>query len=104
MTGKYGTISNEQLEKFKTKMHSKIHWLLIYKEKGGCGNYENYFVNTMKYFNSLNTVLGNSVEVLDVLVVLQKAFDEVQKEEFDFQAFRKSILEAHSIIEKMRGD
>ena len=104
MTGKYGTISNEQLEKFKTKMHSKIHWLLIYKEKGGCDNYENYFVNTMKYFNSLNTVLGNSVEVLDVLVVLQKAFDEVQKEEFDFQAFRKSILEAHSIIEKMRGD
>ena len=104
MTGKYGTISDEQFEKFKKKLHSKVHWLLIYKEKGGCDSYENYFTETMKYFNSLNAVLGDSVEVLDILVVLQAAFDEVQKKDFDFSVFRKKILEAHSIIEKMRGD
>lgn len=104
MVGKYGTISNEQFEDFKIKMHSKVHWLLIYKERGGCGSYEDYFTDTMKYFNSLNTVLGNNSSILDILVVLQRAFDETQKKDFDFKAFRKNILEAHNIITKMRGD
>ena len=101
MTGRYGTFSDEQLEKFKQKLHSKVHWLLIYKEKGGCDDYEQYFVDTIKYFNGLNTVLGDNADVMDVLVVLQMALDEVHKQDFDFKTFRKDILEAHNIIKKI---
>ena len=101
MTGRYGTFSDEQFEQLKKKLHSKIHWLLLYKEKGGCNDYEKYFVNTIKYFNSLNTVLGDNVEIMDILIVLQMALDEVRKQDFDFMAFRKDIFEAHNIIDRL---
>jgi hypothetical protein len=101
ITGKYGTFSDEQFEQFKKKLHSKVHWLLLYKEKGNCDFYEKYFTDTMKYFNSLNTVLANNEKVIDVLVVLQIAFDEVHKKDFDFKAFKKEIFEAHNIIDRM---
>ena len=100
MTGKYGAFSDEQFTKFKTRLHSKVHWLLVYKENGECNNYDEYFEDTMKYFNGLNTVLGDNAEIIDILVVLQMAFDETKKDNFDFKAFRKDILEVHNIISK----
>jgi hypothetical protein len=101
MTGKYGKFNDEQFKKFKKKLHSKVHWLLLYKEKNNCEFYEKYFIDVMKYFNSLNTVLGDNANILDILVVLQVAFDEVHKEKFDFTAFRRSIFEAHNIIDRL---
>ena len=101
MTGKYGTFNDEQLKKFKKKLHSKVHWLLLYKEKDNCEFYDKYFTDVMKYFNSLNTVLGDNANVLDILVILQIAFDEVHKKDFSFEAFRKNIFEAHNIIDRL---
>lgn len=101
MVGKYGTFSNEQLKQFKKKLHSKVHWLLIYKENDKCNFYDKYFTSVMKYFNSLNTVLGDNANILDILVVLQMAYEEVQKEDFDFGAFKKYIFEAHNIIDRL---
>jgi len=101
MTGRYGTFSDEQFEAFKKRLHSKVHWLLLYKEKGKCDFYDKYFTGVMRYFNSLNTVLGDSADVLDLLVVLQSAFDESHKKDFDFKAFKNDIFEAHNIISRM---
>lgn len=105
MTGKYGDFTDEQIKKLGKQLHSKVHWLLVYKESGKCNFYDNYFVDTMKYFNSLYTVLGDNPAVMEVLVTLQTAYDEVKSENFDFPTFRKYILEAHNIIaNKIVGD
>ena len=100
MTGKYGDFTDEQIKQFAKQLHSKVHWLLVYKESGKCSFYDNYFKDTMKYFNSLYTVLGDNPAVMDILVVLQTAYDEVKSKDFEFSTFRKYILEAHNIIDK----
>lgn len=101
MTGKYGNFTEEQFTEFKKKLHSKIHWLIIYKEFDDCDFFNEYFISTMKYINGLNDVLDNNPIIVDLLVTLQVAYNESIKKDFNFKIYRKYILSAHNIVDRL---
>lgn len=101
INGIYGTFSDEQITKYKKKLHSKIHWLLIYKEADDYEYFNNYFINLMREINSLGSVFNNQEEVIELLVTLQSAFEESLKKDCNFKLYRKLILDAHSLVDKM---
>ena len=104
MKSKYGTFTDDQFLEFKKKLHSKIHWLLVYKENDSY-NYDfriNYFNNVLQYVGGLNEIIEDNALIIDLLVTLRLALDEeLKKDRCDFKIFRKNILEAHSIIDRL---
>ena len=99
---KYAEFTEKQFAEYKTKLHSKVHWLLVYKEE----NYAedvllNYFNSVMSYIGSLNEVFEYNPLVIDLLVTLQVSLDELSKQDFCFKFYRKNILEAHNIIDRL---
>ena len=98
----YGNFTDEQFAEYKTKLHSKIHWLLVYKEENyGLDVLLNYFDTVMCYIGSLNEMFKCNPLIIDLLATLQVSLDELKKQNFSFKIYRKNILEAHSIIDRL---
>ena len=55
----------------------------------------------MQFIGGLNEILEHNALIIDLLVTLQVAFDESKKEDCDFKMFRKNVLEAHKIIDRL---
>ncbi len=102
----YGNFSEQQIKEYKIKMHKEMFWLLLYKDPETKDqfkntNYEKYFIGLMKKLDGLNTLLLCPVEIVSILSLLQAAYNETKKEEFDYQSYRKLILDAHSLVDKI---
>lgn len=102
----YGSFSDQQIKEYKIKMHKEMFWLLLYKDPKTKDqfkntNYEKYFIGLMKKLDGLNTLLFCPVEIVSISSLLQAAYNETKKEEFDYQSYRKLILDAHSLVDKI---
>ncbi len=102
----YGHFSEKQLSEYKVKLHKELFWLLLYKDPKTKDqfkntNFEKYFINLMKKINGLNTLLFYPVEIVSILCLLQAAFNETKTEPFDYLSYRKLILDAHSLVDKL---
>lgn len=100
METKYGTITKEQFEEYKKQLHGMIHWLLVYKEK----NYEDldaYFSSVLFRISGFNSVLNYPPNILTLMATLESARLENLKEDYDHKKYRKAILDAHSIVDKI---
>lgn len=91
---KYGDFSEEQIGKYKDKLHKELFWLLLYKDPNTCGDYEEvdfdgYFANFMKRLNAFNELLFYPQEIVSIAVLCQAAYNETLKDEFNFKAYRK---------------
>lgn len=103
MNGKYGTFTDEQLKSYSKKLHSKVHWLLIYKENQTFSGFNEYCEYLLKYINSLNKIVGDNSKIVDLMVMVQMAYSEASSDEFDFKSFRRYVLDAHKIIDELWG-
>lgn len=105
---KYGEFDIAQIDEYKKKLHKKIHWLLLYKDPtvdiDNNVNFQQYFFFIMKEIAGLNSLLGYPEEIVELLIVLQTARKETYKEDFDFKLYRKFILDAHSLVNRIGGD
>lgn len=104
----YGQITDIQLEKYKKIMHKDLFWLLLYKDPKTKNQYPNvdfnkYFVGIMKKLNGLNELLYFPTQMVDMMSLLQAAYQETSSETFDYSLYRKLILDAHALIDKI-GD
>lgn len=102
----YGALSEEQFEEYKKQMHKKVHFLLQkmdskVEDKFPEVKYDQYYKNLMFKFVGLNKLLGEPKVMVDLLTTLEASYVEVQKDEFDFKTFRKLILDAHSLIDRI---
>jgi len=102
----YGTLDPEQFKKYKKKLHSKIHWLLLYKdpatkEKFASVDFGKYFESLMRELNGLNDILLNPPYMVEILSILQAAYNETLEPDFNYELYRKFILDAHSALDKM---
>lgn len=97
----YGDIDEKCLNDYKKKLHSKIHWLLIYKESDDCLYFKDYFNSLLRYINALNNVLDKNAIIMDLLVTLQMAYDESNKKDYSYKTYRKYVLDAHNIVDKL---
>ena len=96
----YGELTAEQFEKYKQKLHNKIHWLLLYKEDNN-EILDAYFTTVLTQITTLHKILNKDIEVLDLMIDLQMAYDEYLKPDCDFKLYRKLILDAHNLIDKL---
>lgn len=99
----YGYISQTQIAEHKEQLHKSVHRLLTYKEE----NYPqlNTYISTLLFkINGLNMVLKEPPEMLELLSLLQAAKNELEKKDFSFYWYRKFVLDAHSIIDKIKEE
>lgn len=104
----YGNFSDTQFEEYKVKLHKELFWLLLYKDPKTRDEYTNvnfdkYFIGLMKKLNGLNELLFEPAEMVSILSLLQAAFIETHKENFNFRSYRKLILDAHSLVDKIHS-
>lgn len=102
----YGSFDKDQFERFKTKLHKELFWLLLYKdpktkEQYQNVNFEKYFDGLMRKINGLNELLFYPTEIVSIMSLLQAAFQETREESFNYLIYRKLILDAHSLVDKI---
>lgn len=105
----YGHFDNEQFEEYKVKLHKELFWLLLYKDpktemKYTNINYDKYFSGLMKKIDGLNELLFYPVEIVSIMSLLQAAYKETKKFIFDYPTYRKLILDAHSLVDKINKE
>jgi uncharacterized iron-regulated protein len=109
MKNKYGTFTDNQFDGYKKRLHSLVHWLLIYAEE----NYsilDNYFEKVQYKMIGLNELLEDNPTIVEIMVLIESARKESQtekfkqiktKEEFKNSSYRKAILDIHQLIDKL---
>ena len=107
MEHSYGYFEPEQFERFRSKLHSEIHWLLLYKDPKTCEEYKHvnfhkYFAGLMRRINGLSSLLFYPPEFIGIMANLEAALLEADKDDFDFQIYRKLILDTHALVDKSR--
>ena len=107
MIHRYGYFDENQFEAFKTKLHKELFWALLYKDPKTCDqysyvNFPKFFKGLMRRINGLNSLLFYPSEIVGIMSNLEAAFLETEKDEFDFQIYRKLILDAHALVDKIQ--
>lgn len=104
----YGNFSDNQIELNAKIMHSEVHKLLLYKDNKitetifvSEKDFLNYFTNLLYRFGGLNELLGEPVEMVSLMSTLQAAKDEVCSDNYNWNNFRRLILDAHGFIKLM---
>lgn len=106
MEYKYGEFTKEQLEAFKEAMRKKIFFLLVIvdpetKDKYAKIDVSKAFTDILLYIGGLNSIFVSSPELIQVSGLIQSALDNYQSDDFDFNIYRKLILDAGSIVLKI---
>lgn len=104
----YGTFDDTQFEDFKKKLHNKMFWLLLYqdpktKDSFGKVDFTQYFTSLMKEIDALNELLSYPESIVEICCKLQAAYSETCKDEFDYLTYRKLVLDAHALVDKING-
>lgn len=102
----YGDFSGLQIQEIKKKMRKQIFFLLKIVDPKCSGEYKGIDVdsaieNVLRTYGSLNSLLGYPEEFVNVMVMLNAAYQEYQKgsEEFQWPVYRKLILDAgHAVL------
>ena len=100
MQHKYGSFSENQMSDYKKKLHNSIHWLLVYKEN----DYkllDEYFNTTLLKLNAMNELLSYPNDIVSLYETLEAARMVLNSNYFNFKTYRKLILDAHSLIDKL---
>jgi hypothetical protein len=93
----YTEIPSDQIAAEKEYIRSAIFKLLPYKEE----NYEyldNYFSSVLQLLKGFNKISGNQPEMVSIISKIAYARDESE----DFQDYRKAILDACSMVERIK--
>lgn len=104
----YGELKEDDFEKYKEKLHKELFWLLVYKdpktkEQYKYVNFEKYLVRLIKKINGLNEILLCPAELISIMTLLQAALIETRQDSFDYQEYRRMILDAHSLVDKIHS-
>lgn len=101
MRSLYCEFNEEQFAAYVKKLHSMIHWLLVYKDENNpvLGDYFSVIQSKIAGFNSL---LMNPPEMIELMGLIECARLEYLKgDACDSKVYRRTILDAHSVIDKI---
>lgn len=104
---KYGEFTVGQFEEAKTFMRKQIFTLLLYADPKLKEEYKNYDLNKafdtiLRKFNGLNSILYEPPELVRIISILEAAWMEYKKPDFDFKKYRVLILEAGNVVLKIK--
>lgn len=102
----YGHFDDKQFETYKEQLHRELFWLLLYKDPKTKDdfhnvNLESYVTNLQKKIDGLNEILDYPVEIISIMSLIQAALIESRKNDFNYKSYRKLVLDAHSLIDKI---
>ena len=100
MEHKYGTYPSFQFEDYKKRLHSKVHWLLIYAEEK-YDKLDEYFPKLQLFLNGLNEMINYPTQLVEIMNLVESARIEYNKEEYNFRIYRKMILDIHELIDQI---
>ena len=103
---KYGSFSDDQLSATKQYIRKQIFYLLLYVDPETKYDYPNVNVNKafqgLQYkLGGLNSILFEPPSLITVMSLLEAALLEYQKENFNFNAYRKLVLDAGNEVKKI---
>ena len=102
MTYKYGVYPSNQFQSFKKRLHSWVHWFLIYVEQNEPHeNVNKYFTKIQYEINGLNELLNHPAQVVEIMTLLESAKIEYNKPDFDYRVYRKIIFDVHELIDRI---
>lgn len=107
MQTKYGSFTKSETDEYKEKLHKKIFWLLLYKDPKTADQYKHvdfdkYFNSLMKEICGLNCMLVHaSSGIIELMSILQAAYNETLADEFNYHQYRKFVLDAHSMLDNI---
>ncbi len=101
--------NEKQLDEYRERLHKKMFWLLLYKDPETKDAYDyvdfgKYFMFLMKELKGLNELLNHPPYLIETMSTLQAAYDESMSEPFDYGSYRKLVLDAHNILDKVFGE
>lgn len=100
--------SNDQLAMYKEKMRKQIFFLLLIVDPKTKDDYDGVdvnaaFSNVLHTFGGFNDLIGQPVEMVTIMSMLNAARMELDKSDFQFSLYRKLILDAGSEVLKIKG-
>lgn len=106
---KYGEFTDMQISEIKEILRHRIFFLLLVAEDEAKNNKVEYpHIDLMKANTSLlwrisglNELLGNPIELVTVLSLLEEANNIIDNQNFDFEKYRKLILDAGAEVIKI---
>lgn len=110
MTTKYGSYSSTQIHSTKLSIRKSIFFLLLYVDPMTRDSYPDINVGdafrSLQYkLDGLNSILLEAPEVVQTMSLLESALKEYESECFEWQKYRKLILDAGSEIMRVKeGD
>ena len=100
MKYKYGTYPDEQFNGYKKRLHSLVHWLLIYAEENN-SILNSYFEKVQYKLDGLNELINYPTQLVEIMNLIESAKIEFNKESYNFEIYRKTILDIHDLIDKL---
>lgn len=109
MKNLYGEFSENQISQTAQSLRRSIFFLLLCVDPKTSWEYPDVDVNKcfkglLYRIGGLNKLLLEPVEVVTTMSLLQAAFMEFNKSNFNFSVYRKLILDAGAEIEKLREE
>lgn len=105
MHHKYGSYPKNQFHDYKKRMHSLVHWLLIYAENEDKSYVNNYFQIVQERINGLNELLDFPVQIIEIMSFIESAKIELNKDDYCHNKYRKIIFDVHELIDRIpEGD
>ena len=107
MKYKYGEYTDDQIKKTKESIRKQIFFLLLIVDPKTKQDYKNIDVNEafdgfLSKLGGLNLLLGEPVELVEVMSLLQSAWAEYNDPQFSYNKYRKLVLSAGSEILKIK--
>lgn len=102
MKYKYGNFEINQFIDYKKRLHSLIHWFLVYADDNDPALGE-YFIKVQYKLNGLNELLNYPTQLVEIINLVESARIEYNKdkENFNHKLFRKTFLDIHELIDKI---
>lgn len=105
----YGEFTQNQIAQTKKSLRGSIFFLLLCVDNKTSHEYKDVDVNKsfkglLLRLGGLNQLLMNQPELITVMSLLQAAMDEYNSPEFEFQTYRKLILDAGAEVEKLKEE
>ena len=103
----YGEFTREQIVQTKKSLRGSIFFLLLCVDKNTASEYKDVDINKsfqglLLKIGGMNELLMNQPELVTVMSLLQAAMMEYNNPEFNFQIYRKLILDAGAEVEKLK--
>lgn len=107
MKNLYGEFTENQIKATKKSLRGSIFFLLLCVDAKTAHEYKEVDVNKcfqglLLKLGGMNQLLMNQPELVMVMSLLQAAMNEYNNPEFNFQTYRKLILDAGAEVEKLK--